>query len=136
LGIKAHGALTVESEGLLKVIRSNNAGRFEIHFRPQGPKKPSFTRTAEPPPLRPLRVTCSIKADGASHTVRFVAKDEENEKWLASETRRVSAGDWNPLEFYLWIDPTRDFLLRIDDEEVSEAPTTLFIRDLRISEEA
>jgi hypothetical protein len=63
-----------------------------------------------------------------------VAKDEENGKWLASETRRVDAGDWNHSSSTSgWT--TRDFLLRIDDEEVSEAPMTLAIRGLRIFEE-
>jgi hypothetical protein len=135
VGDQARAAFVVGAEGLLKVSRSNNAGRYEIHYRPQGPSKPSFTKTAEPPPQRPLRVTCEMKAEGASHTVRFVAKDEDSDKWLASETRRVPAGDWSKCEFYLWVDATRDFLLRIDDEEVSEAPTTLEIRDLLIVDE-
>jgi hypothetical protein len=135
VGEKAKGSLVVGPEGLLTVRRTNNAGRFEIYFRPQGPKGSSFSRTVDPPPLRPLHVTCSAKAEGASHLLRFVAKDEENDKWLFQETRTIEPGDWRELDFYLWVDSTKDFLLRIDDEEVSEAPASLLIRDLRIVDE-
>jgi hypothetical protein len=136
VGDKAKGSLAVGPDGLLTIGRSNNAGRFEIHIRPHGPGKPSFTKNADPPAPRCLRVSCSVKAEGATHKLRFVAKDEDQDKWIASETRVIEVGDWNRMEFYLWVDATRDFLLRIDDEEVSEAPATLLIRDLTVSEES
>ena len=63
-----------------------------------------------------------------------MAKDEEGDTWLAKESKTIEPGDWNTLELYLWVDPTKDFLLRIDDEEVSKAPTSLSIRDLIIEE--
>ena len=88
VGEKANGSLSTGSEGELTISRTNNAGRFEIHLRLQGPGKPSFQRSADPPPQRPLRVSCGVKAEGATHTVRFVAKDEENDKWLASKPER------------------------------------------------
>ncbi len=136
VGDKAQGSLSFGSDGLLTIDRKNIAGRFEIHLRPQGPKRPSFAKAMDPPPPRSIRVNCELKAEGATHKVRFLAKDEENEEWLAKETKRIEPGDWNVLEFFLWVDPTRDFLFRIDDEEVTKAPTTLMIRKLTIEETA
>jgi hypothetical protein len=135
VGERAQGSLSIGNEGLLTINRSNNAGRYEIHLRPEGPEQPSFSKGADPPPPRSLHISCDIRATNATRKVRFVAKDEENEKWLASETRRVDPGDWSTIDFYLWVDATQDFLFRIDDEEVSEAPSTLSIRNLKIVEE-
>jgi len=129
VGSKAEGALHFGPDGLLTIARSNSDGRFEIHVRPNGPKNPSFEKTTE---SRALHVSCSVKAEGAPRKIRFVAKDEKAEKWLADESRRIEPGDWNILDFYLWVDPTKDFLFRIDEEEVRGVPSKLLIRDLMI----
>lgn len=133
---KARGSLSFGADGLLTIDRKNTAGKFEIHLRPQGPKWPSFARAMDPPPPRSLRVNCEVKAEGATHKVRFLAKDEETDKWLANQTKRIEPGDWNVVELFLWVDPTRDFLFRIDDQDVTKAPTTLMIRNLTIEETA
>ena len=135
IGPKAEGTLEIGSGGELQIRRTNTSGRFEIQMRPNGPGKPSFEKVAVPPAPRALLVSCEAKVEGGTHTLRFVAKDEEEEKWLASETRKVTPGDWTKFEFYLWVDATRDFLFRIDNEGASAAPSTVFIRNLSIVEE-
>jgi hypothetical protein len=135
IGEKAAGSLNIGADGLITIGRSNHSGRYEIHLRPQGPRHPSFTRTAEPL-RRPLRVTCKVRAEGGSCKIRFVAKDEAKDKWLASEGRSIEPGDWVPLQFYLWVDPTRDFLFRIDEEELEQSPSKLLLQDLTITDES
>ena len=134
VGDKGRGRLTFEPDGTFRVDRTNLDGKFELHLRRQGPEKPSFSKLYNPPP-RVVRITCEARADGAEHTLRFVLKDEEAEEWLANETRTIKPPDWTKLEAYLWIDSTKDFLFRIDDERVTGAPTALFIRNLSIVEE-
>jgi hypothetical protein len=56
-------------------------------------------------------------------------------EWLANEKRTVKPADWSKLEMYLWVDSTKDFLLRIDDEQLTSVPSTLFIRNLSVVEE-
>src|SRR5262249_16564501 len=131
IGERAEGSLMVGPDGVITINRVNATGRFEIQLRPQGPSRPSFRKIIDPPP-RQLRVTCEVKAEDATHRMRFVAKDEQSDKWLADETWRIEAGDWQPIEFSLWVDPAKDFLFRIDDEEPSKAPTKLLIRNLTV----
>jgi hypothetical protein len=135
VGEKAQGSLSVAAGGLLAISRDNAAGRFEIQLRPSGPGKPSFAKSSAPPPPRILHVSCAVKAEAATHSLRFVFKDEEGEKWLGSESKRIQPGDWVSLDLYFWIDSTKDFLFRIDDEDVTAAPSKLLIRDLSITEE-
>ena len=133
IGNRADGSLVFGPDGLLTIERRNPDGRFEIHVRPEGPKRPSFARVFDPLPLRCLRVNCEVLGEGGVRKLRFVAKDEENDRWLAHETRRVEPGEWRVIEFYLWIDPTKDFLFRIDEEELT-MPGRLMIRRLLIDE--
>jgi hypothetical protein len=132
VGGRAEGSLDIGADGLLTINRSNTDGKFEIHMRPQGPRYPSFERVAEP---RRLQVNCKAKAEGGACKVRFVAKDEARDKWLADHERIIEPGEWIPLEFYLWVDPTRDFLLRIDQEVARGTLSKLLIQDLLITDE-
>jgi hypothetical protein len=135
VGSKAEGLLNVGVDGLITISRSNSDGRFEIHLRPQGPRHPSFARIAEPL-KRPLRISCRAKAEGSACKLRFVAKDEAKDKWLADESMPIEPGDWIPLQFYLWVDPTKDFLFRIDQEEVKAVPAKLLLQEFTITDES
>jgi hypothetical protein len=134
IGDKGRGTLTFEPDGIFRIDRANLDGKFELQLRRQGPEKPSFSKLFNPPP-RVVRVTCEARAERAEHTLRFVLKDEEADGWLASEKRTIRPPDWTKLEAYLWIDSTKDFLFRIDDERTTGAPTTLFIRNLSVEED-
>ena len=132
-GEKGFGNLTIDYDGNVRVDRTNADGRYEIQLRCQGPKKPSFAKSYTPP-QRLLRVNCEAKAEGGEHTLRFVAKDNELDKRLAEDKKKIQPGEWTELALYLWVDSTRDILFRIDDL-ASQAPSTILIRKFVITDE-
>ncbi len=134
VGDQAKGALTFGNNGQMTVNRTNEHGRFEIHYRPYGPGKPSFKKSLDVP-RRALHVTCEVKAEGSSRNIRFVAKDEKAGQWLDKSDLNIDPGDWVQVDFYLWVSATKDFLFRIDDEKVTAKNSKLYIRNLIIVEE-
>lgn len=132
---RGRGTLSFDNkEGCLVVSRSNTEGKFEIQLRPKGPKRPSFEKRYTPPP-RLIRISCEAKVERGEHTLRFLLKDEEGDRWLGREKKVVSPGDWTRLESFLWVDSTKDVLFRIDDI-AAHAPSSIFIRNLSISEQS
>jgi hypothetical protein len=121
-----------KQEGVLKLTRTNQQGRFEIELRHDGPGAPSI-RQSQRPPRRILRVACEAKVDKGAHSVRFVLKDNSGE-WVANELRAIDNTDWQPVEVYFSVSPTEDLLLRIDDEMPSKVPSTLYMRHLVIED--
>jgi hypothetical protein len=132
---KGRGSLSFPGEGLIRVSRGNTEGRFEIQLRRDGQGEPSIRRLQEPP-LRRLHICCDAQAKGARHTLRFVLKDERKETWLDNKTADISPGDWQNVDLHFRIRADVDALLRIDDEQVSAAPSSLTIRNLVVSEQA
>jgi hypothetical protein len=122
----------VKQDGVLKLTRTNQQGRFEIELRHNGPDAPSI-RQSQSPPRRVLRVACEAKVDKGAHRVRFVLKDTNGE-WVANEERAIDNTDWQPVELYFSVSPTEDLLLRIDDEMPSKVPSTLYMRHLVIED--
>jgi hypothetical protein len=132
---KAKGQFTIDRESVIRVDRTNIDGKYEIELRPQGPKRPSFSKRHNPPP-RLLHVSCEARVEAGAHTLRFLLKDEEADEWLTNEKRIVSSQDWMKIDVYLWVDSTVDCLFRIDDQDLTLAPSTVFIRNLLVVEES
>jgi hypothetical protein len=122
----------LKQEGVLKLTRTNQQGRFEVELRHNGSREPSIRQTQRPP-RRVLRVACEAKVDKGEHTVRFVLKDA-NGDWVTNEKRAVGNTDWQPLELYFDVSPISDLLLRIDDEIPTEFPSALYMRHLVIED--
>jgi len=117
----------------MRIDRTNIDGRNEIELRPQGEDNPTFVSKQV---SRVFGVSCDAKAEGGEHTLRFVARNVHTGKWEDNKTERIPDGKtWLTLKVYLTVPPTSDVLLRIDDEAASKAPSSLFIRNLVITEE-
>jgi hypothetical protein len=130
---RARGSMVVDGN-TITVERTNSAGKFELQLRPTGPNRPSFEKSYSVP-RRLIRINCEAKVEGGDHTLRFVLKDEGEDKWLGKSEKIIRAGDWTPLETYLWVSSTKDLLFRIDDIEPTQVPSTVFLRNLIIVEE-
>lgn len=117
----------------MRVERSNTDGKYEIQLLREGPGQPSFSKRY--PPSRVLRIDCEARVQGGEHTLRFLAKDEKGDEWLANEKRTIKPDEWVRLEVRLWVDSTKDFLFRIDDQNVTHAPSCVLIRGLTVVEE-
>lgn len=125
------GELHVLADGAFHLERGNLEGRYEIELRPSGPKKPSLSKAIDMPE-RVLRVSCEAKVEGGEHSVRFVWKDIENDKWVADKSVTVKNADWTKFEFQARIPAFLDLLFRIDDLTPSKAPSHLYLRKLKI----
>lgn len=131
---KGEGTLTVLADSVLKLARTNTHGRNEIELLRNGPDQPSIPRKHDVS-YRMLRVSCSARVEGGEHTLRFVAKDIVAKEWADTKKIKVTATDWVDVDAYLRVPSTSDLLFRIDDEEVSVAPSSVFIKNLKITEE-
>jgi hypothetical protein len=133
VGSKAQGSLSFEEGGVIRIERTNSDGRFELFLRQNGQKKPSIIRKHDLA-NRILHVSCDAKVDEGMHMLRFILKDEEADKWVADEQKKVATKEWAKIECYLEIPTTVDVVLRIDDKEVSQVPSNVYIRNLKVVE--
>lgn len=134
---KGEGRLTFEPGGILTLERTNVEGRFEIRlieYDYQGTRGRIVPKNCASKGDRKLWIHCEARVFGGKHNLMFVAKNPETEKWLAKEVRTLDSDKWNPIDLYLRVDPNLDFFLRIDDLEVSRAPSRVQIRDIRLVE--
>jgi hypothetical protein len=131
------GALTFETGGILSIQRSNTEGRYEVWLKRyflDGRDMPSITRDDVIAGQRNLRIDFEAKAAGAEHTLRIVLKNAI--KWVAEEQRTITSNSWTPIKIYFQISPTEECKLRIDDMDVSNAPSSIQIRNFSIVEKA
>jgi hypothetical protein len=121
----------------IDIRRTNTAGRYELmlkEFVLDGKTSPVIPRDARMSGKRKFAISCEAKASGGDHTLRFVLRDPAIGKWVTSKTRRISGNEWTRVEVFLFADPTVDLQVRIDDEDVSAAPSSVQIRNLVVVE--
>lgn len=131
---KGEGTLTVLPDSSLRILRTNKVGRNELTLLQNGPDKPSIVRKHDLP-RRVLHITFEVRVEGGAHTLRFVAKDIATKEWADNKKILVKNTSWTTEDVYLRIPSTADFWLRIDDEDVEVAPSSVFIKNVMITEE-
>jgi hypothetical protein len=136
---KGRGELRFEDGGVLNIHRDNTEGRFELLFQRYNYKgeehsviPKDFTTSGK----RKLRVSCEAKAISAEHMLRFVLREPTSARRLAEERICVKSIDWTKFQVYLPADPSLDAQLRIDDEDVSRAPSSVQIRNVVLAQRA
>jgi hypothetical protein len=136
-GPKGLGTLTVEEGGVLNIQRTNTGGRFEVRLQRylyDNLEQKRIPRNALIAAQRKLRISCQAKVLGGEHSLRFVLKNDETGAWLANEKVRVTRNDWTPITLYFQVSPDVDLWVRIDDEQVAQAPSSVQIRNLVVAE--
>jgi hypothetical protein len=131
--------MTVEEGGVLSIQRSNAEGRFEVWLRSYaqgGVEKSLITGNNAISGSRSLRISCEVKVIGGDHTLKFVLKNEKTNKWLANAQRRITSDTWTPVDVYLRVPPSEECRLRIDDQDVSHAPSSVQLRNIEVAEKA
>jgi hypothetical protein len=125
--------------GILNVQRSNMEGRYEIWLQSyirDGQVLPAISPNDLISEQRRIRISFEAKVIGGSHTLRVLLKNEKANKWLGEESRIISANSWTSVKIYFQIPPTEECRLRIDDLDVSSAPSSLQIRNFIVAERA
>jgi hypothetical protein len=66
--------------------------------------------------------------------LRVVLKNEELNKWLDNKSWTISSNSWTPIKIYFQIPPADQCRLRIDDLDVTHAPSSVQIRNVVLAE--
>lgn len=131
------GNLVFDNDGVLNVSRTNTVGRYTILLKSyyfNGEKSTSISRNDLLSGDRRFRVKFETKTVGAAHTLRVVLKNEQTGKWLDQKEQTISGNVWTPIRMYFAISPSEECRLRIDDFNVTEAPSSVQIRNFVLTE--
>jgi len=83
---------------------------------------------------RKLRISCQAKSIGGEHHLDFVIKDEKTGYVPAHSKQKIVGNNWTPVDLYFQVTPTENYILRIYDQEISNIPTSVQIRNLVLAE--
>jgi hypothetical protein len=125
--------------GLLNIERFDTEGRYEISllaYNIGGTVKDVIPQTDASLSKRRIRLSCEARAVGGEHTLKFVLKGQQTGKWLAVDEKRLSGDEWVTLNAYFLVDVTEACRLRIDDQDVSRAPSSVQVRNIVLAEKS
>jgi predicted nucleotide-binding protein with TIR-like domain len=132
------GSFRVQN-GILVIERSNAAGRFIVevrHYKIGDQIRDYIPRNDLTAGQRVLRLTCEVKSTHGKQKVIWVIKQKDRGERLSEHTEVVTRNEWSAVEAVFRFSPFEDCYLRIDDQGLSEEPSSLHIRNLVLSEAA
>lgn len=135
-GKEGAGELNFE-ERILSIKRTNTDGRFSVwleRYSYKGRDNAVLPKNELISGRRKVRVSCEAKVMNGSHALRFIFKDEEADKWVAHEKRQITSDTWTPLNLYFKFPATANVRLRIDDVDVSSAPSSVQMQNIVLAE--
>jgi TIR domain-containing protein len=122
-------------KGVLDIQRTNTDGRYEVLLRSY------LFRGMALPTIPPhhlisgkIRISFEARAAGASHTLRVVLKNDKENRWLANHSQTIVSTSWEPVVIYFSIQTGEECRLRIDDLDVTKAPSSVQIRKFVVAE--
>lgn len=124
-------------KGVLNVQRTNTEGRYDIWLRTycfDNEEKQVIPQDDLIDRQRKMRISCEVKTIGGEHSLKFVFRGEKSGAWLAQEEVRVSEEQWTFITNYFLVSAKEDCVLRIQDQSVSHAPSSIQIRNLTLAE--
>jgi hypothetical protein len=133
VGEKARGEVRFEDGGILNIQRKNTEGRYELWFQRydyKGREHSVIPKDELVSGMRKLRVSGEAKAIDATHELRFVVRRPGVGGIIDDARISVESNEWTNFRIFLQADPTQDCVLRIDDQAVSSAPSSVQIRNI------
>ncbi len=137
-GPPAAGSFGFEGD-TINIHRANIDGRYQLwlaNYLIDGKEMRMIPKDESIEGDRLLRISCKARVVNGQHTLRFVLADEAN-KWLAHTDQTITENPentWTPLNTYFQVSAAKQCHLRIDDLNVSKAPSSVYIRDLVLAE--
>lgn len=133
---KGMGTLKIDN-GILSIQRANTDGRYEAHLQTYlygGSEKQFIPQDDLIEGERRMKISFEAKVVGGEHTLKFLFKGTKSGKWLAYGEKRIVENSWTLHNMYFSVRPNEDCQLRIDDQEVSGAPSSIQIRNFVLTE--
>jgi hypothetical protein len=124
-------------KGILNIQRTNTDGRYELYLQTylcDGTTQPFLPKDELRGDVRRMKVTFDAKVVGGEHTLKIVFRNPKTYDWLANGQKRIVENSWVSHTMYLQVSPSQDCQLRIDDQEVSQAPSSVQIRNFTLTE--
>jgi hypothetical protein len=132
-GEKARGEVRFEEGGIVNIQRRNTEGRYELWFQRyvyKGKEHSVIPKDVLISGMRKLRVGGEAKAIDGTHELRFVVRRPGVGGIIDQERISVESNEWTNFQIFLQADPAQDCVLRIDDQAVSSAPSSVQIRNI------
>ena len=138
VGDRADGELAVR-KNVIHISRTNDAGRFHVFLERlgTGSNRRRFLEPSLEHSRRHLIFRFRARVSEGMHVVRAAAHEVDpglTRFECLGDARRQITTRWQPYEMAFSFDASRSAYLCIDDEEVTQAPSRLFIRYLQITE--
>ncbi|MDQ6608603.1 MAG: hypothetical protein M3Y85_02155, partial [Bacteroidota bacterium] len=112
-------------DGEITIERTNTAGRYELYLRSyQYNGMVEKIPAGNPVGVRRLRLSCEVKKGKASHMLRFVFKGD-SQNVLDEKDYVIFSPDWERITVVFTITAVEACVLRIDDLNVLQAPSTI-----------
>jgi hypothetical protein len=132
---KGEGTVRVQ-DGVLTLERSNIDERYELwleRYLYKGTKYKKIPKDELISGVRQIRVMCEAKAS-CDHTLRFILRDFVPGALVDGNNVQITSNEWTPIDMNLSITPHHESQIAIFDQEVSEAPSSIQVRNLVVSQ--
>jgi hypothetical protein len=136
-GEKADGELNFLEGCVLDIDRRNTAGKYAIYLKRYnfGSNSRDYIEkdlVSDNP--RKFRVICHARVFNGKHVLRVVLFGKETWKFLDEKSHHLDNPHWKKLISHLTLPPGIDAEIRIDDIDVSFAPSRLQIKDIIVTQ--
>lgn len=119
----------------ITIHRTNTNGRYELYLQSYAyANNPAKIPADDSLKTRKMKLSCEVKRESASHTLRFVFKGERTKNVLDEKDYVVFNPDWETVDLVFSIDSSEPSFLRIDDILASATPGTVVIRNIVLYE--
>lgn len=136
VGERAKGKFTFDNY-IINIERDNTDGRYLIIISNYLGNNKSLIEKDIEKVERIIKFQFQSKIIDGSHTLKFIAKDPITRKWVhrANVEMQISSTSWRDYNSHIRIPGDKDFIITIDDVDVRKAPSSIQIRNLKITEE-
>jgi hypothetical protein len=135
-GDRADGNLVIK-DGVINIQRNNTDGRFEVWLKTyfiNGQLREHISKNELESGRRNIRVSFEAKVTKGNHNLRILFKDKNADRFLAFAEKEISSEHWEAINLYFEISRSEECKFRIDDRGVSNAPSSVQIRNIEIAE--
>jgi hypothetical protein len=138
VGLPAGGRLSIVDDAVISIERFNTEGRFEVavrHYEQDGSDHEVIPKRLSTPGRRRFMVSFDAKVSSKPHTLRLTMRETPNSGlWHSEHEVTIDSRTWTAVKLYLKADPSVDCWLRIDDQGVVDAPSSIQLRKLKLIE--
>lgn len=132
------GSISFIENEIISVVRNKVGGKYSVSLKTyniDGQTKEFIPANMLDDRSRRIRVSCEARILDKEHSIRLLVQDMQSFQWVGkSVVHRISSNEWRRIEGYFYIPPHVKAIIRIDDEEVDTAPSTVQLRRVMVTQ--